>query len=255
VTPFALFLAMVLALPAAAPPNPALTVVAPVASPVCANALLATVIAPALGVKLPPQTSTLVAPIVLVCGAVPQPGHQLRCPLDLQAQQTLLKLTETAVGTALPLDIIPEGMVAGTGLAVGDVVPSLKGVTTPVVDVLHCATVTPTAAGAPRSLPTTAPPLAAPTTPTGGEPIAITTAPTPAVAPTAAVTPAPAPVSAAPSIAAAPPVLYRTISRKRPRFAYPIVMIVPLLLLMLGGYLGRALTRPVTVPVDTGAGS
>jgi len=82
--------------------TPALKLVAPIAAPECANlGLTAALILPALAGDIPggsPVDPTpLFAPILAICGAVPQPGEELTC----QADATIAALASKGISSVI----------------------------------------------------------------------------------------------------------------------------------------------------------
>jgi hypothetical protein len=229
----------------APPPNPILSLLSPTATPVCADAVLATVVPGALGVKLPPAVGPLTAPVLIVCGGVPEPNHHLSCGPDQTVQDTLNKLLEMLAGIPQPLLLVPDQMIGGQLLALADVAPPLEPLIAPFVDgVLQCKTVTAPSTNLPPlppAVPVAPLPSSSPTTPVTMPP----SAPAPSAAPYVA--PAVAPQTVVPPPSLPPAAIRRVVETTHPRFAYPIVMVIPLVLLALFAYLGRA----VTTPVDT----
>jgi len=170
--------------------------------------------------------------------AVPAGGEPSRFTVDLRAFAARWASGEANNGLAL----VPAPRQApGATWHVALYAPASQG-TPPTAQVAFDAAGTPAAFPVPADGglgPAVGPPSASP----GGE--ALSSAP-PASAAAPILEQAHAPAALPPSPQA------QLVTQTFPRFAYPVVMGLPLVLLLLGGYLGRALTRPLD-PVDSSA--
>lgn len=240
--------------PAAAqvPPPPAETapvfeVVAPTVSPVCGNALLVVALAPGLvagptGGALPIETiAPAFGPLFVICGAVPAPPARLSCDADNSLNETANAVVAAIAGTPLPVGVDPVGAAVEQTIVLRDTAapPSaIGGLLDNVVTTLNCKTATaPVAPPEPEAEP-------APADESFDEAVLgeeFTLAPlVDSLAPDItqlAPTPGSGALSAAPAVQVG-----------GGGFHYPIVFVLPLVLLVLGGYLGRALTQPVGPP-------
>jgi hypothetical protein len=216
-------------------------------SPVCGNALHAIALGPALvngqlggalpiGLLLP-----AFGPVVEICGAVPAPPARLSCDTDQTVADTINTLAGAAIGSPLPFGVNVFGIAAEQVIVIQDLLPlpaNATDVRDQVVATLNCkAAVTP------------APP-----------PDAAVEAPTDNTTPSDELTDLALPglVADLPTLdttsgsfetgAAAPLPVAPVAELGGPGFAYPVVFALPLVLLIIGGYLGRALTRPVDPP-------
>ena len=224
---------------------PVFEVIAPTVSPACGNALLVAVLAPGLiagqtGGALPIDPSPAIGPLFVVCGAVPAPPARLSCDADRSVNETANAIAAGVAGTPLPVGADPFGNIVEQTVVLEDKLPppaNATGVTDQLVAVLNCKAAT--------SVKTPA----VPTEPSSDEPYddsvlgdeyslaplfdSLTpdlTTPTTSLVPGQAL-PA-TPVSTVAGVG----------------FLYPVVFALPLVLLVLGGYLGRSLTQPVAPP-------
>ena len=229
--------------------QPVLEIIGPVARPECGNALLAMALAPGLVnpyVPFPASASLLFGPLVVVCGSVPGTVGPQRCALDNSTYLVLNKVTGTAAGTPPPVE---TELVAPAGeevLIVQDKLPppvSTAGLGDLAVGILTCAPVA-----------SAVPPRTPPSTNASDAPAVDT--PDNAFLPSTAlgsylddVMPAAGDASSAPA-AATPPLATPAVRgvAASEGFAYPLVFLLPLVMLSIGGYLGWALTRPVRLP-------
>jgi hypothetical protein len=238
--------------PPAPPPQlqPVLEVLAPVASTECGNAVLVMALVPVEAGTLPIPGGLPVnilpafGPVFVVCGAVPQPATRLSCSPDAAAAAALNQVTAAAAGTPVPADTRVFGPGVQEVYTVQDNLPpplSTAGLGDQVSGALTCRPLD--AAAAP---PVESPPAEAVQPPPDvsgfafggdvGAPPAL-----PALA-----SPPGTPSAVAPIVAQSQrPVVQSVAQVGGPGFAYPVVLVLPLLLLALGGYLGWALTRPV----------
>jgi hypothetical protein len=225
---------------------PVLEIVAPIVSPVCGDAVLVVVLAPGLisgqlGSPLPVEIAPVLGPAVAVCGSVPVPGQRLKCAPDDTVRGALDTISGTAAGTPLPIDTSIIAPLVGTTFAVQDKLPApanTAGLAELVASTLTCTVV------------------AAPTEPEA-EPAAEETASEEALEDLFALEDLPAleelppidsEVAGAEFGSSAGPELQSAIADGAYGFAYPVVLILPLLVLVLGAYLGRTLTRSVAAP-------
>lgn len=220
---------------------PVLELVSPILYPACANAQVVAIAPGLLGL---PELSALTGPVFVVCGSIPAPEGLRRCTLDSLLVELLSEVLTSTLGLPLPLVINPLAAILGQVQVIEDLLPPSPLQLTPVIaGVLQCAE-----APAEEELsplpppPTTTATTAAPTTTSPP----VTSGAAPPVRPAPPITAPPVQV-AAPAITPTPtaPVSPASFVSVSPRFAYPIAMAAPLLLLLLGGYLGRSLTRPI----------
>lgn len=226
--------------------QPVLEVVAPIVSPQCGNATLVVALAPGLiGTAtgpLPIDILPLLGPAFVICGSVPVPAAdtQLVCAADDQVLAALTQVTLAAAGIPPPVDIRIVGPLAEILVKVQDSLPApanTAGLGEMAVATLAC-----------RPLHNTTP---APAATPAVEPVAPTdTISDDLVLPDVAGSTLTAPADVVPdtAIARQAPALQPVADIGGPGFAYPVVFALPLLLLILGGYLGRALTQPVDSP-------
>jgi len=233
-----------------APAQPVLEILGPTIYPQCGTATLvlfeAASTAQALpgtlnsGLKLPPGTIPdpglgsyfygASAPIFAICGQVPRPQTQLTCLLDSQLQDAI-----NAGGVPLPLGLHPEGDVVEQTITVEDRLPpplNQQGLGANAKVVLGCAesSATPINRGdygsrytpPPSSGSFTYPPSIPASNPSTYTPPPVTT---PSVPPVLAQPPATTPAGEA--------------------VRYAAVWLLPLGLLLFGGYFGGALTRDI----------
>lgn len=214
---------------------PALEIISPIVYPACADALLVAILPGVLGLGVPAEVTSLLAPLLVVCGAVPEPDGSRVCALDSQARDLLIEQTKPLLGLALPIEVAPLEAVSGFVIKLGDLVPQTGIPLGSTIDAVLMCTVpatTTTTIQVPSSSPLTSD--AAPIT--SVVPIAL-----PTFEELQTLPPVLASAPAVPPAAEAVPLRYVT----QPRFRYPIVMGLPLVLLGLGAFLGRALTRPL----------
>ena len=225
---------------------PIVEIVAPIVSPICGNAVLVAVLAPGLisgqlGSPLPVEIAPVIGPVVAVCGSVPVPGQRYKCAPDDSVRGALDTITGTAAGTPLPIDTSVVAPLVGTTFVVQDQLPApanTAGLADTAASALTCTVV------------------AAPTQPEV-EPAAEEPASEEALDDLFALDDLPA-LDELPPIdsevagtefgASSGPELQSAIADGAYGFAYPVVFILPLLVLILGAYLGRTLTRSVAAP-------
>jgi hypothetical protein len=178
------------------------------------------------------------APVFAICGQTPRPATQLTCIFDQQAQQAVSAAAAQA-GAALPLGLHPEGDAIEQAIVLEDRLPppansAALGSTAALV--LGCApiTYTPPTRGDFSSAPTYTPPGSTYVPPSPLIPGAI---PAPYTNPGTQV----------------PPVLSQQPTPSTPvgdAVRYAAVWLLPLALLLFGGYFGGALTRDIELPAS-----
>jgi hypothetical protein len=231
--------------------QPVLEVVAPIASAECGNAVVVTVLLPvATGTVpipggLPVNVLPLLGPAFVVCGAVPQPATRLSCSPDQAASDALNQVAAAAAGIPVPADTRVFGPAVQEIYTVQDNLPpplSTAGLADQISGALTC-----TALNAPAAPPVdTAPPAEAaqPPADVSGLVLGDFVGGTSTLGDFASPAGTPSPV--AEIIAQSQrPAVQPVAQVSGPGFAYPVILVLPLLLLALGGYLGWALTRPV----------
>ena len=221
--------------------TPVLELVSPIAYPACANAVLVSVLPGLLGLAIPPEVALVFGPLLVVCGAVPAPDGEGRvCAFDAAAQALLVEATKPLLGLALPVEVIPVEMLTGFVAEIDDAL-DLPGVPigATIDGVVQCAI-------PPTTTTTTTPASPAPATPTPPE-VTAPDVPAPTFGELQTLPPVDlSEVATPPAPPAAEPVetpVLRIVTQ--PRFRYPVVLAVPLLLLALGAFFGRALTTPL----------
>jgi hypothetical protein len=222
--------------------SPILELISPIAWPVCGDAVLVTVAPAALGVTIPPELAALFGPLIILCGAVPQPDGQRVCALDTAAQDAVAQLSKALLGSALPLLLTPTDGVAGELVLVSDLVPQLNLPAEATVDAVLSCNPPKTGADTTTTVATGAAPAdtSPPTSPT----VAVTAPPT--FADLRALPPLLPPTTPLPvAVPVRTPTKTPIVLISQPRFRYPVVMGLPLVLLVLGAFLARALTRPL----------
>jgi hypothetical protein len=232
----------------APPPQtaPVFEVIAPTVSPICGNALLVAVLAPGIvagetGGALPVDPSPAIGPVYEVCGAVPTPPARLTCSADTQANDAANTIAAAIAGTQLPVGFNPFGNEVEQVIVIQDKLPppaNTAGVADLVAATLNCkAAATPTAPPEP-SAPDTSSDDTFDDSVLGDfslAPLFDSLAPG-----LATLAPAPSNNQALPITQAG--------QVGDVGFLYPVVFALPLVLLVLGGYLGRSLTQPVAPP-------
>jgi hypothetical protein len=226
---------------------PVFEIIAPVASPVCGDATLVGALGPGLvagelGMPLPVDIVPALGPVFVVCGSIPQPPQRLTCSLDTGARFLVDTLTLQAAGTALPVDIALVGPLVGEVIVVQDKLP--PPLNTAGLDKLAIGTLVCTAADA-TTTPAPSSGAAAPTpAPVDTDQSGASVLPADLTAPALDTSAAPA-VAPADGLTSQQPALRTVAGIRGPGYAYPVVFGLPLVLLVLGGYLGWALTQPV----------
>ena len=177
----------------------------------------------------------LTGPVFAICGQVPRPQEQLTCLFDQQAQAAINAVT-AQVGVPLPLGLHPEGDIVEQTIYVEDRLPlpdDLAGLGDTTKIVLGCA--------APASVP-----------PSEGDysqqPSSYTPPPTGYTQPPTFTNPVPGVYNPPPLNQQPPPVLAQQQQPATPAgdaVRYAAVWLLPLGLILFGGYFGGALTRDV----------
>jgi hypothetical protein len=229
---------------------PVFELIAPTVSPVCGNALLVAALAPGIvagqtGGTLPIEVITpAFGPLFVICGSVPAPPARLSCDADRSLTETANAIAAAVAGTPLPVGADPVGSTVEQTIVVQDLVapPStVAGLFDQTVATLNCRAAT-TPAAPPE--PTDAAPAPAEDSfdeSVLGDELALAPLFDSLAPDVSALTPAPdgnAPRSVVPAAQLS----------SGGGFHYPIVFALPLVLLVLGGYLGRSLTQPVGPP-------
>jgi len=179
------------------------------------------------------QIVTATTPVFVICGAVPRPPQQLNCLLDLQAQ-SVVNTAVSQAGAALPLGLHPVGDVVEQAIVVQDKLPPPiggLGLAQVAAQVLVCAV------------------------PAGSEPLPGGDYSQPPSGPIAAppVTPVAYPPQVPPASLFQPPVLLPRNPAPVPQRAIPVgdpviyaaVWLLPLAMLVFGGYAGGSLTKEI----------
>jgi len=179
---------------------------------------------------------TATAPVFAICGQVPRPQQQLTCIFDAQAQQVVTAAAAQA-GLAVPLGLHPEGDAIEQAIVLEDRLPppaNSKGLGQTAVLFLGCAPIiyTPPTRGDYSSAPIYSPPGST------------YYPPSPVI---------PGSIPSYPAIPAqqVPPVLSSNPPPAKPvgdAVRYAAVWLLPLALLLFGGYFGGALTRDIELP-------
>ncbi|MBV9663757.1 MAG: hypothetical protein JOZ37_07305 [Actinobacteria bacterium] len=234
--------------------QPALEVIAPVVSPECGNAAFATALVPTAEAMVPlpggfpVNVLPVFGPVLVVCGSVPLPGQRLQCSPDKAASDALNQVTGAAAGTPVPADTRVVGPIVQETFVVQDALPppaNTAGLAEQASGTLTCTNLDAKTAPPPETPPAEAsepPPSDASgfTADQGANVEGFTTGP--GVPDLSAAAPS-GPVQQIIAQSQQPIVTASTVSG--PGFAYPVILVLPLLLIALGGYLGWALTRPV----------
>ena len=218
--------------------QPVFEILAPTLYPQCGVAALVTIVAGQNAAQLSEEIFSATAPVFVICGNVPRPGTQLQCVLDLQ-QQAVVSAALAQAGAPLALGLHPEGDLIEQTITVEDQLPAqvkAAGAGKTVSSILGCApiTSTPPAQGdyssAPGSIPSSYP----------GYPL-------PSTAPVAPIN---LPYNPAPALSATPPLppVVSAVTPAGEAVRYAAIWLLPLALLLFGGYFGGALTREVEPP-------
>jgi hypothetical protein len=243
-------------LPPVPPPpaevQPVLELLAPVVSPECGNTAFAVALLPTvtgmvpLPGGLPVNILPVFGPVLVVCGAVPQPGVRLSCSADESAAAALNQVTTTAAGLPLPADSRVIGPVVQEVFVLQDNLPApanSAGLAEQISGALQCHDL---AAVAPAPV-DTSPPAEETQPPADVSGFTVDDGSLGGLSGSlgdfAAAAGPTSPVAEIIAESQRPTVPLAQVSG--PGFAYPVILVLPLLLLALGGYLGWALTRPV----------
>jgi hypothetical protein len=216
--------------------QPVLEILAPTIYPQCGTATLVVFLIGSSESAIAPQLYSATAPLFAVCGQVPRPGTQLTCIFDAQAQQ-LVNGAGGQAGASLPLGLHPEGDAVEQTIVVEDKLPppaNSVGAGRTAALFLGCAPITYTrpSRGDYSSAPSYEPPPSSYTYPPPALPGSI-------------------PGSFSNPGAPVPPVLSSNPPPATPvgdAIRYAGIWLLPLALLLFGGYFGGALTRDIDVP-------
>lgn len=230
--------------------QPVLEVLGPVVLPQCATATVVGVLAPALvGPSLPSlpvdvNTFGLFAPVFTICGQFPPAGDKVRfvCAVDDQVAALASVVGQNTIGAALPLDTRLVGPAVEVVGVVQDNLPQqarAKDLQKLAEQSLACrvygATTQPT-----PSTPGTEP------APTFDEPVVINDGAPLDLSDFVDVLNQAQDPSTTPDLSAVTPARAAQDIFTGGPFQYPIVFVLPLLLLAIGAYVGRALTKPIS---------
>jgi hypothetical protein len=221
--------------------RPAFEVIGPVATPICADALL---VGSVVAISFPDVANLLnplTSPLFVVCGAVPPPkGATVTCDIDA-VTGGFVSQTLASLGKSLPNVVTLGAALYGETVVLEDNLPAPAAdlhLSALIAPVLGCRTGPPPETSHPVAGPVTQP-LPPPST-AAVETTSASGAPAGAARPIAAGTPN---AVAAPAAAAAPATVVSQV--RFVGFRYPGVFALPLLLLGLVVLFGRALTVPV----------
>lgn len=230
------------------PPSPVLELVSPTLSPACADSAIAVALVPSVlkGVTLPAQVYTLLGPVVVLCGSVPLPNGRYACVLDANAIKQLGALAPT-VSSVAPVLPPPLGtLIQQVAYVENAVTPGAPlHLTATIAATIQCV-----GARAATSPSVTAPPSTTTAAPAVVPPSDVAPGVVPPPPPSTPSPPSPAPPSSpvSPSSAPLPPQAAAPIATvSSGGFQYPAVILLPLVLLALVGYLTSAFTRPIPV--------
>ncbi|MFY9587883.1 MAG: hypothetical protein WAT66_10555 [Actinomycetota bacterium] len=216
--------------------QPVFELIAPTVSPQCGTAALLIFLAGSSanqqGVELGPTVFSATTPVFVVCGAVPRPPQQLQCLIDRQVNDQLALIEGQVAGAGVPLGLAPMGSTVQQLITIEDKLPppaNSQELGARAVATFGCTVATQTA---PSN--TSFPPIEEPTSPA------------PYIPPFAPGLPGdlggPIPAAPLPPVLAAPPVPTRPLGDA---VTYASVWLLPLGLLLFGGYLGGAFTRDI----------
>jgi hypothetical protein len=227
--------------------EPVFELVAPIASPACANGVLVIALAPGLvqgqlGRPLPVNLLPVFGPALVLCGSFPQPPAKLTCAADDSLADTVGSIVAAAAGIPSPVEVRAVGPVVEQIIVVEDNFPpplDAAGLGNTVSGTLECRTAeqspdapsddAPSAAEQPTTSEDFFEDFALPDLTLGDDLLARGTTDD---------------AGSVPSLDSTRPV----VGVGGVGFAYPVVFALPLLLLVIGGYLGRVLTQPVGPP-------
>jgi hypothetical protein len=189
----------------------------------------------------------LFGPALVVCGSVPLPGARLQCSPDAAAASALNQVTGAAAGVPVPADTRVVGPAVQELYVVQDMAPAplnSAGLADTAAGTLTCTNIA-APAPAPPPVEETPPAEAAEPPPADLGDLTAGDSTVSGFSTSAGLSAggATSPVNQIVSQSQRPIVQAAQVSG--PGFAYPIILVLPLLLLALGGYLGWALTRPV----------
>jgi len=217
--------------------QPVFELIGPTVSPYCGTAALAIFLVGSSGnqqgVELGPTVFSATTPVFVVCGAVPRPPQQLQCLIDKQISEQLAQIEGAVAGAGVPLGLAPVGNAVQQVITIEDELPppaNSQGLGTTAVATFGCtvaAQTSPSNTGFPPIEEPFGPPvpyipLAPPAFPGGlGGPI---------------------PTQPLPPVLAAPPSPTRAVGDA---VTYASIWLLPLGLLLFGGYLGGAFTRDI----------
>jgi hypothetical protein len=233
---------------------PVFEFVAPVVSPVCGNAVLVLALAPGivsgqLGMPLPVDILPLFAPALVLCGSVPQPPAKLTCSADDTVGDAVGSAVAAAAGLPLPVETRVVGPLAEETVVIEDKLPpplDTQGVSDRVVQTLDCRSADVQRDVGPDEEPA-AEPAEQPTSIDEFDDFAL-----PDLSLGGDLSSLDGTVDGGNTDGgaqfAAQPVVGATTG---PGFAYPVVFALPLVMLVIGGYLGRVLTQPVASGVGS----
>ncbi|HZN15639.1 MAG TPA: hypothetical protein VFB78_15325 [Acidimicrobiales bacterium] len=233
----------------AVPPEaqPVLEIVAPIVSPQCGNATLVVALAPgvvgSLGAPLPVNILPVLGPAFIICGTVPAPKSStlLVCAIDDQTLAAIAQITVAAAGIPPPVDTRLVGPLVETTYVIEDNLPppaNTAGLADMAKATLAC-----------RSSRDSATPGAAAPAVDAVEPDVDASAFDDLALPDTLADAAPLAADGGGQQlgSAAAPAFRPVVDVGNPGFAYPVVFALPLIVLIVGGYLGFALTRPIAV--------
>lgn len=217
--------------------QPVFELIGPTVSPQCNTAALVIFLAGSSGnqqgVELGPTVFSATTPVFVICGAVPRPPQQLQCLIDRQLNEQLAQIEGSAAGAGVPLGLAPAGTAVQQLIAIEDRLPppaNAQGLGATAVATLACTAAT-------QSVPSNSsfPPIEEPP------------APAPYIPPFAPGIPGGlgGPIPQAPPL---PPVLAAPPAPAQPvgdAVRYAAVWLLPLALLLFGGYMGGAFTRDI----------
>lgn len=230
--------------------EPVLEVLGPIATPQCATATVVGVLLPALvGPSLPAlpvaiNTFAVFAPVYTICGQLPPPGERVRlvCAVDDQVAALATLAGEQSIGTALPIDTRVVGPAVEIVSVIQDKLPAQAKANTPDLAKTASEALACRVFGAGPPVPSAEP---TPGTDQDAEAFDI---------PVAANTGNPLELSdfldvldqaeegTSPPAVISPEPVTRVIDG---RFHYPVIFVLPLLLLAIGAYVGRVVTKPI----------
>lgn len=217
--------------------QPVFELIGPTVSPYCGTAALVIFVAGSSanqqGVELGPTVFSATNPVLVVCGVVPRPPQQLQCLIDRALNEQLAAIEGSVAGAGVPLGLAPVGSAVQQLITIEDKLPppaNAQGVGATAVATFGC-TVASQAPGSNTSFP-----------PIGD----LGSSPPPYVPPPLPGFPGglggPVPTKPLPPVLANPPVPTRAIGDA---VTYAAVWLLPLALLLFGGYFGGAFTRDI----------